>query len=136
MAGVADTTALEAEEPEEGADEEEGALAPDVDVQVEATSQRMDEIPAFPVDSDSNRMMAETDALVAEALSHEVKEEHTIVVVADEERPRTEPAAFDTMEPQDSGSHAVAPILEPEAGTEELATPVLPDRRDLEPTDK
>jgi hypothetical protein len=137
VAGVTDTTALEADEPDdEGADEEEGALAPDVDLQVEATSQRMDEIPDFPVDSDSNRMMAETDALVAEALSHEVKEEHTIVVVADEERPRTEPAAFDTMEPQDAVSHEVVPIPEPEAGTEELATPVLPDRRDLEPTDK
>ena len=111
MAGVADTTALEADEPEEGGDEEEGAIAPDVDLQVEATSQRKDEIPAFPVESDSNRMMVETDALVAEALSHEVTEEHTIVVVADEERPRTAPAAFDTMEPQDAVSQEVAPIL-------------------------
>ena len=135
--GIADTTVLEADEPDEGPDEEEAALGVEgADLQAEAGSDRMVEDTGLPAENESQRIIVETDILVAEALSHEGKEEHTVVVVAEEERPRNEPLTFESPAPQGPVSHEGSPALEREAPTEELATPTLPERRDLEPTDK
>jgi hypothetical protein len=134
--GVAETTVLEAEEPDEGGYEEEGARP---DLAPEAGSHQMTgfEIADHPPDAGRHRPIEkETDNLVAEALSHEPREENMVVVVAEEERPREEPVTFEATTQQTPMSQEVSSTPEPEASAEELATPILPERRDLEPTDK
>jgi hypothetical protein len=133
VAGAAETTVLDADEPDEGGDEDEATGAAEVaDVAVQGEDRPM-----------------ETAALVAEALSNDVTvdvspeaaspamtEEQTVVVVAEEERPRLEPITFEPFVRQEPVSQDLTPTPEPEAAADDLARPVVPEPRDLEPTDK
>ena len=134
VAGVADTTVLEADEPDEGGEEDEAV------------------VPAEPTDvavHDERQPMMETEAFVAEALSHDVAidvpaeaprlattEEPTLVVVAEEERRREETITLEPAVHEAPASHEGTLMPDPEPAGEELARPVVREPRDLEPTDK
>ena len=134
VAGAAETTVLDVDEPDEGSDEEEGTGATEVaDIAVHG----------------EDRPMMETEALVAEALSNDVTveispeaarpamtDEQTVVIVAEEERPRQEPITLEPLVHQEPESQDLTPIPQPEAAADDLARPVVPEPRDLEPTDK
>ena len=134
IAGVSEATALDADEPDEGAEEDEAIAAA--------------EPAAVPVQGDDQPEIMETEAFVAEALSNEVTvdvsgepappaavEEQTIVVVADEERLPREAIGFEPTTHEAPVSQDVTPTPLREATAEELARP-LPEPLDLEPTDK
>jgi hypothetical protein len=135
MAGAAETTVLDVDEPDEGGDEDEGTVAPEpADVAVQG---------------EDPPMMLEAEALVAEALSNDVTvevsadaarpvitDQETVVVVAEEERPRQEPISFESVAQQEPVSEDLTPTPQPEAMADDLARPTLPGPRDLEPTDK
>lgn len=132
---MVDTTVLEADEPDEGGEEDEGVAAA--------------EPPDVAVQGEERPTIMETEALVAEALSQEVTldvspeaarppavEEQTVVVVAEEERPRQEAVTFEPAAHQEPASHEGTLMPDPEPAAEELVRPVVREPRDLEPTDK
>jgi hypothetical protein len=71
----------------------------------------------------------------AEAARPTLVEAQTVVVVAEEERPRQELIAFEPAMHHEPVLQDVTPTPQPEGTSEELARPA-PEPRDLEPTDK
>ena len=142
--GVPDTRGPEAEEPEEGADEDEGTtLVAETDLPTDHARHGYGDPPKRE-DGDSHaKAEAGSTVTVEETADHHAGAasypmtavEETIVVVAEAERLQ-DPVPFavpghDAPVLREAGSGP-----EPEAPADDLASPAFPARRDLEPTDK
>jgi hypothetical protein len=139
VAGVADAAALDVDELGEGSDEDEGSPAiAEPDLPPEGAD--------FPSElpSEGIGLRPETTALPAEGVdrfwpedgSHEVVAEQTIVVVAEAEAPPPELVVFESEMEKQPGPPERQEAQPPELPADDLAAPALPERRDLEPTDR